>query len=920
MHRPALLGVAAICLAAWGAAAAVAQEPTDLNVTLIERTPRYNYDAVKKNPAPGDTVTFHGHIKNWGFTTHPVVEYRWQIDGETVEEGTLTDMVGGETRIITRSWVWETGNHTVTLTVDQNNLISERSELNNEITDRINGIMAGFWVEQSVYDYFHTNQWRLAGVGSNGWEDWIQRQMRKHNQLCAAAIWPNSPEGVLDRVRIDKIVVVPDGALPLNGGLPTNHPDRNDKTVDLMWGFPATLLSGGMYSNVSSVSEGNPFYIEQSLIHELGHARYLIDSYGFDVHNTAHNGGYDSVQIYENGVKVAGSAYMPFVAFGEVLYYNKSGGVMTGPYNFQYSPYEAGALNRIAGNRAVCGNYNSPCNIGEYLQELPQRNHFQFTDAFGRPRAGANVRVYRAVSGPGWYGKTFDNVYDLEFTADGNGSVNFGRNPFSTGSIQHTYGIANGVIIVRVQHVVDGANQPIWYRFIEVSDFNLQYWAGNTQDAYYTLALPGPIEGDLDADGLPDDWELDHFGNLAQTGTGDPDGDGLENLDELEQETDPLDPDTDADGLTDGQEVHVVGTEPLNPDTDDDTVLDGFDNCPLVQNAAQADGDDDGLGDACDPLTDCNGNWIADAEDIALGLSDDCNGNGIPDECDLVAPPPVLVSTAAPVLGWTDISATGTPLSLTRNQGKIVAMPFTTDVFGHASAVVHNNGSVGFGGTTTLSATNAPLPNSNAFGGAQAAFVFWDDLDAQTGNVYWRVLGAAPHRTFIVQWHNRPHTVGDSILDGDEATLQLQVFETPAADVVAQYLYQDVNFLDGRYDFGASATIGYQADGYQGVQWSHNQAGAVSNGTVLSLRIRPPRSLDADGDGVPDECAYATGDLNCDGAVDTADIDAFVQAVVDPAGYAASYPDCHHDLADCNGDGAVDTGDIDAFVALVVGG
>jgi len=61
------------------------------------------------------------------------------------------------------------------------------------------------------------------------------------------------------------------------------------------------------------------------------------------------------------------------------------------------------------------------------------------------------------------------------------------------------------------------------------------------------------------------------------------------------------------------------------------------------------------------------------------------------------------------------------------------------------------------------------------------------------------------------------------------------------------------------------------------------------------------------------------GDANCDGAVDGADIDAFVVALVDPAGYAATYPGCDVIAADCNADGAVDTADIDAFVGLLMG-
>ncbi len=61
------------------------------------------------------------------------------------------------------------------------------------------------------------------------------------------------------------------------------------------------------------------------------------------------------------------------------------------------------------------------------------------------------------------------------------------------------------------------------------------------------------------------------------------------------------------------------------------------------------------------------------------------------------------------------------------------------------------------------------------------------------------------------------------------------------------------------------------------------------------------------------------GDLNCDGVIDFFDIDGFVLAVTDPAGYDEAYPGCERFHADCNGDGAVDFFDIDTFVALIIG-
>ncbi len=65
---------------------------------------------------------------------------------------------------------------------------------------------------------------------------------------------------------------------------------------------------------------------------------------------------------------------------------------------------------------------------------------------------------------------------------------------------------------------------------------------------------------------------------------------------------------------------------------------------------------------------------------------------------------------------------------------------------------------------------------------------------------------------------------------------------------------------------------------------------------------------------------FEIGDVNCDGSVDFFDIDGFIEAIIDPAGYEAAYPDCDIMLADCNGDGSVDFFDIDSFIELVTGG
>ncbi len=66
--------------------------------------------------------------------------------------------------------------------------------------------------------------------------------------------------------------------------------------------------------------------------------------------------------------------------------------------------------------------------------------------------------------------------------------------------------------------------------------------------------------------------------------------------------------------------------------------------------------------------------------------------------------------------------------------------------------------------------------------------------------------------------------------------------------------------------------------------------------------------------------AFALGDLNCDGAVDNGDIDAFVLALLDAGAYAAAFPDCDINNADINDDSFVDNADIDGFVQCLLNG
>ncbi|NUM44844.1 MAG: hypothetical protein HUU38_09055, partial [Anaerolineales bacterium] len=447
----------------------------DLNVAYIQQQPRYDYTTTKNQHAPGDPVSFVATIANRGAQPTGEFAYAWQIDGLAVAQGTHPSLQPDEMAQVTFGWVWETGPHTVSLTLDPANSLVEVSELNNEVTDRTNALAVGFWVERSVYEWFNDNQVYL-GLGSVSWDDWAQRQLAHWNQMFVEAVSPLTPEGIVERVRLDKVTILEDGAYPNCAN--TFWPE--DKTVDLVWGFISESVgvpSGHTCSTLNFYQIYPQFQVlELPLLHEMTHARYLIDLYGLNLglgaaflstsvdnatttlpvtrdvtnaldfplpaylavggelivcqtragmafsnctrgadgtlprsHNTGTVINLANVRIQDGaGNLVQGSSALPLVGnWQDHLYYNRYEAVDLMGSGGGYGQHSAYAWNRIAGQRPICGNYNAPCNIGEYLNEIPAANLLEIRDLNGNPLEGAHIEMYYARPVAVWYGKYF---------------------------------------------------------------------------------------------------------------------------------------------------------------------------------------------------------------------------------------------------------------------------------------------------------------------------------------------------------------------------------------------------------------------------------------------------------------------------------------------------------------------------------
>ena len=130
---------------------------------------------------------------------------------------------------------------------------------------------------------------------------------------------------------------------------------------------------------------------------------------------------------------------------------------------------------------------------------------------------------------------------------------------------------------------------------------------------------------------------------LGSSDDDDDDNDGLTNAEERRYGTDPENPDTDGDGLSDGDEVKKYHTNPLKVDTDGDGLSDGDEVFKYHTDPTKFDTDGDGLSDGdevlkyhTDPLKmDTDGDGLTDGEEVLVyhtnPLKVDSDGDGLSD-------------------------------------------------------------------------------------------------------------------------------------------------------------------------------------------------------------------------------------------------------------------------------------------------
>lgn len=410
----------------------------DLSVTYIERTPEYerydNRDAYtfkdqggqsvgvmnkpgaaqsQKWPKDGETVTYTAHVKNVGDAPSQGFGAQWivrEVPGSVVDVD--KGLKPGEETTVVYTKPYKADKLDKPDTIDHRVLPigfkiipkgPDAVAANDYVEIQENALNMGIWVEKSFYDMMAE---KPNIVGSHAFEDWLQAQFRIWNE----AYFPFSrfsfaPDGILERVRIQRITIVPDGTLKGGAHMPGDKPTL---VYDGEWGFEGPKTDAGraeVQKYIDSVRQGKDAVLLRDMSRQIG----LIDLTAMEVDPGLPDGSRGKVHLRENGSVVTRGAMDRFPGLmggGDTRNESMLPGRLTIPQDPVDDPVLDGAeleatdlysASDVAGLNGSIG-YRRGYS-GEFIYDQPQLVLFHAVDVAGRAISGAELSFFQMANG-----------------------------------------------------------------------------------------------------------------------------------------------------------------------------------------------------------------------------------------------------------------------------------------------------------------------------------------------------------------------------------------------------------------------------------------------------------------------------------------------------------------------------------------
>lgn len=362
---------------------------SDLTVAYVERLPRdahwhgnvimqdgvqqlaVDADSIGRGLAAGSKLTFRIHILNAGSKMSASTLCRVSIDGAEISNTPIEPISPRGRMAVEVNWPWEPTAKTLRIELQSQGNTLEVNQWNNTFEEPIRALGVTAVVAREFYDRFAESR---NIVDSYCFEDWLQYQLRCLNALFRRSAFHSEPEGIRERVRCDRILIVDD----------PHDPDerarwqtllRRDGKSDSLAEYAAVVIFGLPGEDDTHGARG--LKVDWPMLKDLCLQLGLVDLARTDT-RPEQCLATDTRRLYVNRQHL-----FPWPRT-----------LMHTPGGFRLTEPEAAYLNRVAGR---------PRGLqGEYLYQLPSKITIVVHAANGQPMENVQVDVFQ-LQGEGEY-------------------------------------------------------------------------------------------------------------------------------------------------------------------------------------------------------------------------------------------------------------------------------------------------------------------------------------------------------------------------------------------------------------------------------------------------------------------------------------------------------------------------------------